>query len=171
MAAAVLLHPHPDMGGNQYNNVVTALYQRLPAAGVTPHRFDFASSDSGVARMQTIEAIEAAAEPVFLVGYSFGGGVAATINHAAVVAWCLIAPALTSIESTIGSDPRPKQVIAAERDQWLNPDALEAATADWIATSHATVASADHFFGGYGAARAADLVGEWIEARLALASS
>ena len=42
------------MGGNQHNNVVTALYEALGATGVTPHRFDFASSDPDMARAQTV---------------------------------------------------------------------------------------------------------------------
>ena len=40
-AYAVLLHPHPDMGGDRHNNVVSALYEALPPEGVTALRFDF----------------------------------------------------------------------------------------------------------------------------------
>ena len=56
-AGAVLLHPHPDMGGDRYNNVVSALFEALPAAGVTALRFDFKSSDLEVAAAQTVEAL------------------------------------------------------------------------------------------------------------------
>jgi alpha/beta superfamily hydrolase len=163
MPAAVLLHPHPDRGGNQYNNVVTALYERLPSAGITPYRFDFTSSDFDVAHQQTVEAIEAARDSVFLIGYSFGGVVAATVDHPAIVGWCLVAPALTLTPPTIGADPRPKQVIAGGRDAWFGPAQLSTATADWTATSHAVVAEADHFFAGGGSAQVADLVASWIE--------
>ena len=31
--AAVLLHPHPDMGGDRFNHVVDAMYRALPPAG------------------------------------------------------------------------------------------------------------------------------------------
>jgi alpha/beta superfamily hydrolase len=165
MTAAVLLHPHPDHGGNQYSNVITALYERLPAAGLTPHRFDFASSDLAVAQEQAIDAIESAGESVYLVGYSFGGGVAATIGHPAVVAWCLIAPALTLFTPTIGPDARPKLVVAAENDGWFDPATLAAATADWAATEAATITGTDHFFGGDAAQRVAELVASWIEGR------
>ncbi len=37
----VLLHPHPDYGGNQYNNVIASLFASLEDAS----RFDFVSSD------------------------------------------------------------------------------------------------------------------------------
>jgi uncharacterized protein len=163
MPAAVLLHPHPDFGGNQHNNVITALYERLPAAGVVPYRFDFASSDPELARAQTIDAIGTAGEAVFLIGYSFGGAVAATVDHPAVIAWCLVAPALTLTAPTIGADPRPKQVIAAADDGWFGPDVLAVATADWVATSRTTVTGADHFFRGGAAHQVADLVTGWIE--------
>jgi alpha/beta superfamily hydrolase len=162
MTAAVLLHPHPDLGGNKYNNVITALYERLPAAGLTPHRFDFISSDRDAARDQSIDAIERAGEPVYLVGYSFGGGVAATVEHPAIVAWCLIAPALTLFAPTIGSDARPKLVAAAEHDGWFDPHVLAGATADWAATEIATITGTDHFFGGDAARRVAEVVASWI---------
>jgi alpha/beta superfamily hydrolase len=163
MPAAVLLHPHPDMGGNQHNNVVSALYERLQPGPIGPIRFDFASSDLDAAGEQTAGVIEAAGQPVWLIGYSFGGAVAARIVHPAVLGWCLIAPALTLAASAIGSDPRPKHVIAAERDAWFGPDRLAAATADWRDASSETLAGADHFFAGRAAELAADLAARWIE--------
>lgn len=167
MASAVLLHPHPDMGGNQHNNVVTALYEALGATGVTPHRFDFASSDPDMARAQTVAAIDAAEAPVFLVGYSFGGGIAATITHSSIAGWCLLAPALAMFPATIGSDPRPKFVLAAQDDAWFGPDALQGATDGWREVSRAVLPGADHFFLGPAADQAAKLVVGYIAAALA----
>jgi alpha/beta superfamily hydrolase len=163
VTAAVLLHPHPDLGGDQHNPVVTALYERLPSAGITPYRFDFASSELGADRRQAIEAIEAAGEPVVLVGYSFGGGVAATVEHPAIIGWGLIAPALSQVTATIGADARPKYVVTAEHDAWFGPPAVTAATAGWISTSRSTISGTDHFFGGPAARDAADLVARWAQ--------
>ena len=164
MASAVLLHPHPDMGGDQHNNVVVALDQALGAAGITPHRFDFASSDPETARAQTLAAITAADAPVYLVGYSFGGAIAATLDHPSIAAWCLIAPALSMIAPTIGADPRGKLVLAAQDDAWFGPDVLQASTDGWIGLSHALLPGADHFFAGSAASSAAELVVAYIEA-------
>ncbi|MCW2604495.1 MAG: hypothetical protein JWN61_2630 [Pseudonocardiales bacterium] len=158
MTSVVLLHPHPDMGGNRYNNVVTALYDAFGSAGIAAHRFDFASSDPQGARDQTVAAIDAAEAPVFLIGYSFGGGVAATVDHPSIAGWCLIAPALTLLAPTIGADPRPKYVLAAQDDAWFGPDAMRAATTGWVNTSQAVLPGTDHFFAGSAAERAADLV-------------
>lgn len=161
-ASAVLLHPHPDMGGNRHNNVISALYEALPAAGVTAYRFDFESSDLTTARHQTIESISGMTAPVVLVGYSFGGGIAATVEHPSLLGWYLIAPALSMVESLIGADPRPKHVVSAEHDTFFTPAALTAATADWAATTHSTVTGADHFFGGI-AHQVAAACAAWVE--------
>jgi alpha/beta superfamily hydrolase len=148
-AGAVLLHPHPEMGGDRYNNVVAALYEALPDAGVSALRFDFSSSDLDVATADTRSALDRmTAEPRFVVGYSFGGGVAATITDERIAGWYLIAPALTMFEPAIGDDPRPKAVVAAEHDHFFSPARLEMATSDWEATEHSTISGADHMFVG-----------------------
>jgi hypothetical protein len=70
-AAAVLLHPHPEMGGDRFNNVVSELYRALPPAGVTAIRFDFSGSKIDGAAEETIEALDQLPDdiPRFLVGY------------------------------------------------------------------------------------------------------
>ncbi len=139
----LLLHPHPDLGGNQHNNVIAALFSGLDDAV----RFDFISSDLSVAAGQVREHLEAG--PAWLVGYSFGGGVASLVDDPRVLGWCLIAPALATVDPVIGPDPRPKHVLAAERDGFFSPSSLEEATADWAATTHDIVAGADHFLVGH----------------------
>ena len=148
-ASAVLLHPHPDMGGDRYNNVVSALFDALPPAGITALRFDFTSSDLDTAAAETREALDLVEEqPRFLVAYSFGGGIAATVDDPRVAGWFLIAPALTMVEPVIGGDERPKGIAAAEHDRFFSPARLEAATSDWDATEHSVVTGADHMFVG-----------------------
>jgi alpha/beta superfamily hydrolase len=148
-AGAVLLHPHPDMGGDRYNNVVSALFDALPDAGVSALRFDFTTSDLDVAVADTLAALDRmTAEPRFLVGYSFGGAVAATITDERIAGWYLVAPALSMVEPAIGDDPRPKAIAAAEHDRFFSPTRLGAATAAWEATDLATVTGADHMFAG-----------------------
>jgi alpha/beta superfamily hydrolase len=145
----VLLHPHPDMGGDRHNRVVDALYRALPCAGVTALRFDFSSSTLDAARAETIEALDLLdTPPLFVVAYSFGGGVAATITDERIAGYALVAPAISMFTPAIGADPRPKVVLAAEHDQFFAPDALAAATTDWTNVDLATITGADHFFGG-----------------------
>lgn len=148
-AFAVLMHPHPEMGGDRYNNVVSALFEALPEAGIAALRFDFSSSDLDVAAAETTNALDLLSfSPRFLVGYSFGGGVAATITDERIAGWYLIAPALTMFEPAIGDDPRPKGIAAAEHDHFFSPGRLELATAEWTATEQSTISGADHMFVG-----------------------
>ena len=153
----VLLHPDPDRGGNQYNNVIASLFDALEDA----LRFDFVSSDLGVATRQVLAQLDGG--PAWLVGYSFGGGVASLVNDPRVLGWCLIAPALATVDPVIGPEDRPKYVLAAERDTLFPPAALRDATADWAATTHDVIAGADHFLIGYEADVASRCVA-WLTA-------
>ena len=133
-ASAVLLHPHPDMGGDRFNNVVSALFAALPPAGVTAARFDFSSSNVDTATAETLEMLDVVSpDPRFVVGYSFGAGVAARLSDERVAGRCLIAP-----PPWTGSRPSA-YVIAAEHDQFFAVADLE---------PDAVVTGADHFFGG-----------------------
>lgn len=139
---AVVLHPHPDMGGNRHNPVVVALARAL----VRAHTFDFASSDPGVAVEQTLTELGDGA--VWLAGYSFGGGIASLVDDPRVRGWILVAPALSMVTPVIATDTRPKLVLACEHDTFFAPDALRAATDGWAATTHATIEGTDHFLRG-----------------------
>jgi alpha/beta superfamily hydrolase len=99
--------------------------------------------------------------PRFLAGYSFGGGVAATITDERVAGWFLAAPALSMMDPAIGDDPRPKLIAAAEHDRFFSPEQLEATTATWQKTEHTVVGGADHFFVGRTDVVAARCV-DWI---------
>jgi len=132
-ASALLLHPHPDMGGDRFNNVVTALYDALPPAGITALRFDFTSSNIEEALAETVEMLgRLDTDPRFLVGYSFGGGIASRMADDRVARRVLIAPPLQLLDQR-------DFVIAAEHDQWFTPEKLHA---------DAVVTGADHFFAG-----------------------
>jgi alpha/beta superfamily hydrolase len=143
------MHPHPSYGGDRFNNVVTALYRALPEIGVSATRFDFSSDRIDDCAAETLELL-ALTEPAprFLVAYSFGGGVAATVTDERVAGWILIAPALSFVDEAVGADERPKLVLAAAHDQFFPRDAVDEATSAWAATDHAVIDGADHFFVG-----------------------
>ena len=154
-AAALLLHPHPQYGGNRHNNVIEALYRALPAAGTTAVRFDFSSAEMTVARAEALEALEALVAsgtgPVILAGYSFGADVAATIADPRLAGWLLVAPPLRTVpipEMLAGPDPRPKLVLVPERDQFSPPARTGPAVAGWRETTVEVIPGGDHFLSG-----------------------
>lgn len=139
---AVVLHPHPDMGGNRHNPVVRSLARALVGA----HTFDFTSSDPATAVEQTLTELGDGA--VWLAGYSFGGGIASLVDDPRVRGWILVAPALALVTPVIATDTRPKLVVACADDTYFPPDALHAATDGWEATTHVTLDGTDHFLRG-----------------------
>jgi alpha/beta superfamily hydrolase len=179
MTDAVLLPPYFAHGGGQHNRVISAMYDRLLATEVVPHRFDFSSANESVAQAETVAQIEACDGPVVLIGYSFGAAVAAAVTHPAVVGWALIAPALavpqfvspaspfrSPPQPPVATDPRPKLVMVAGRDAWFGADVLDPLTAEWVSCEQRVLPSADHFFAAT-TDDVADLAVSWAVAQAA----
>jgi len=159
---AVLLHPHPAMGGNRFHPVIDALHRGL---AVTTLRFDFSSADLATATAEVRAAMAAAPHPaVVLIGYSFGADVALTVAEPTVVGWCLVAPPLRLVEpGELASvhDGRPKRLLVPEADQFSSPVRAASLTADWASTSLVVLPGTDHFLvGAAGRVRAA--VEDWL---------
>jgi alpha/beta superfamily hydrolase len=150
---AVLLHPHPEFGGNRFHPFVEALFRRLPDIGITAIRFDFSSAKLSVARDEALAAINEGTAlwpqlAAVLVGYSFGAGIAVSIDDERIAGWYLLAPPSSMLSAaTIGNDPRPKAVVVPEYDQFSPPAAVSQVVAGWEMTAVTTLPNADHFLG------------------------
>jgi alpha/beta superfamily hydrolase len=170
-ATAVLLHPHPDYGGNRWHPFIDGLFRRLPNVGTEAVRFDFSTSDGPGARGEAVAAIarsSATGLPVVLVGYSFGAGIAAGIDEASIVGWYLLAPPAAMLtDAAIGHDSRPKRIVLPERDQFSAPEVVATEVANWPATSVEIVPGADHFLGSHVEPIVEGAIG-WIASLLAL---
>lgn len=142
----MLLHPHPDFGGNQYNNVVQALFDAYSANGIEAVRFDFGSADLDNAIADTTAAIDSVAGlgvPIVLSGYSYGADIAASVTDDRLAGWFLVAPPGRFGTAAAGTDPRPKLVAVPQHDQFGS-----GAPAGWTNTESFTVPGADHFLHG-----------------------
>jgi alpha/beta superfamily hydrolase len=165
---AVLLHPHPDYGGNRYHPFITGLFRRLPAVDVTSVRFDFSSSDATAARKETLDAVDLASTtgpgvPIVLVGYSFGAGIAASVDDSRIAGWYLLAPPAASLAgAAIAADPRAKMIMVPEHDQFSPRPVVEQMVSGWAATSVRTARGVDHFLGDVGPV--VDEALQWIAA-------
>ncbi|MFT7327386.1 MAG: alpha/beta superfamily hydrolase [Ilumatobacter sp.] len=158
-AAAIICHPHPQYGGNRHNNVVQALFDALPTAGVAALRFDFrADFDDGrgeqLDAMAALNALEVRLPGLALIatGYSFGAAIVSALDDVRITTKVLVAPPLASMPTDRGPRVRgmdvPTLVLTPTHDQFSAPDATEAIISDWPQTTHETIASTDHFLNG-----------------------
>jgi hypothetical protein len=122
VAVAVVAHPHPLFGGTMDNKVVTAVAKAFADAGAATFRFNFRGVGASEGRHdegrgETDDFLEVAAHaaraigelPLWLAGFSFGGGVAlrasGRVDFGHLV---LVAPALRRITGHgLGEPPDP----------------------------------------------------------------
>eukprot|EP00667_Euglena_gracilis_P027299 EG_transcript_33656 len=150
--AAVLMHPHPKLGGNQANNVVRALQHAVAQAGFTTLAFDFrgaGTSEGSASWMGKTERLDVTAavdflvktvqvHSVWVVGYSFGAAVAAqpASEHPAVRGYAAVSyPAGRLASLLLGShwaagvanlSSKPKFFIIGTNDQFADAKQLAA---------------------------------------------
>jgi alpha/beta superfamily hydrolase len=138
--AAVVMHPHPQYGGDMYNHVVEAMCEALASLAVTTLRFNFrgtgrseGSFDNGAGEARdalgavAVLRSDAPERPVLLVGYSFGAMVAASVAVAAAVpALVLVSPPLAYAGLSLLPDAIPVLILAGDRDDLVPSAALAA---------------------------------------------
>jgi alpha/beta superfamily hydrolase len=164
-AAAVLLHPHPRMGGSMRVGVPSFLFDALPAAGIAALRFNFRGVEGSAGsygggeaeRADVVAAVDALHPlveglPLVLAGWSFGGDVSLSVSDARVSGWFGVATPLRVFSSpsayVAGLDARPKMLAVPEHDQYCAPACVRSATSSWTATRVEVVPGADHFLAG-----------------------
>lgn len=174
-AVAVVGHPHPLFGGTMDNKVVTTLARAFADAGAATFRFNFrgvggseGTHDEGRGETDDfIRVIDHARQsigdlPVWLAGFSFGGGVALRVSgRVDFERLVLVAPALRRITGHgLGEPPSPDDpalgalgrhtvgntvVIHGDRDETT----LLSDSAEWAGRRDLPVLlvpGADHFF-------------------------
>lgn len=163
-ATAVLTHPHPLYGGDMHNIVPASLARTLPDHGIATLRFDFRGTGSssgshggGTAEVADVRAAVAAARqahpgvPVVGIGYSFGADVLLAVDDPLLAAVVAVAPPLAvlsvdQLRAARGS--APTLVLAAQHDQFRDPEEAQAIVSDWPDTTFHVLAGADHFMAG-----------------------
>lgn len=167
-AGVLVLHPHPDLGGDRFHPVVDAVFRAAVGAGWGACRFDFSSGRADTAVAEALDALDLlpATRTTAVVGYSFGAAIAAGLVDPRIAGWVLVAPPFGAHVSAaalpVGADARPKLLLAPAHDQWCPPAVAAAETAEWTATTVEPVPSADHFLAGATAtvaARALEFLG------------
>ncbi|MFZ6002343.1 MAG: alpha/beta fold hydrolase [Actinomycetota bacterium] len=173
-AAAVVLHPHPAMGGDRHHPLVVAMSEGLAATDVAALRVDLRDPDVDAAAAQ-VEAIAAdllsdtGAGLVVLVGYSWGAAVAAQTSPAGLAARVLVAPPVAMLQpgttSTLRSGDIPALALVPAHDQYGSPDEVRAVLGDVPNVAIEIVEGSDHFLAG-AVTRIADRAVAWISEQL-----
>ena len=162
VATAVVCHPHPLYGGNMYNNVVGALFNRWRNANVSTLRFNFRGSgqstgthgDGDAERRDVRAAIDELSGrhpelPLIVAGYSFGADVSLAVDDARPAAWLSVAPPLRVVpveQMAAGPDPRPTVIVTGSADDFRPPDQVTELTASWNNTRLVVAEGTNHFF-------------------------
>jgi alpha/beta superfamily hydrolase len=163
-AGVLLCHPHPQFGGTMRSIVISALFDTLPGLGAACLRFNFrgvegsdgahggGADEPGDVRaaLDVLAAELHPAIPIVVVGWSFGGDMALSVDDGRIAGWVGIAPPLrySSALDTVARDPRPKLLVLAEHDEFRTPEEIERESAGWVNTRRTVVAGASHFFVG-----------------------
>lgn len=169
VAATIICHPHPQYGGNRFNNVVTALFEALPSAGIAALRFDFRSPFTGGAgeHLDALGALNALATavpgvPLVAIGYSFGAMIALGLRDDRVSSLVLVAATLAMAPDVPAPTVRTLLLTPAH-DQLSPPATAGPIVAGWTSApvDQRTIEMADHSLVGHTAA-VADAVTAWL---------
>jgi alpha/beta superfamily hydrolase len=159
--AAVVLHPHPSMGGDSSHPFVVKVATRLAARGAHVATPDLRDPDvTGAARTVTELADSLDATRRFLIGYSWGSVVASHATADALAGRALVAP---PVAMPLGEGVRdaPLLILAPEHDQYGDLDALRA---QYVGVH--VIAGADHFLWGH-VDEIATRVVDWVDPQIA----
>jgi alpha/beta superfamily hydrolase len=154
--SAVVLHPHPSMGGDSSHPFVTAVATRLAAQGVEVSTPDLRDPDVAQA------AAAIAADATYLIGYSWGSVVVSHASPSTLAARVLVAPPVTMTLGAAVADA-PVLVLVPEHDQYGDLEATRAAFTDHPGATVEVIPGADHFLWGSIDA-IADRVVDWLAA-------
>lgn len=166
---ALICHPNPVQGGTMLNKVVSTLQRSARDAGLATLRFNYrgVGGSEGEHDMHSgeIDDAEAVAHwlleryprlPLTLLGFSFGGFVAAGLGArleqqgVELARLIMVAPAVTRLTEEIPAAQRcPLTLIQPESDEVINPQAVYAWSAA-LGRPHELlkVAECGHFFHG-----------------------
>ncbi|MET0903305.1 MAG: hypothetical protein ABWZ52_08695 [Acidimicrobiales bacterium] len=150
-AAAVVLHPHPSMGGDRHHPLVVALAEDLALHGVAALRLDLVDPDlhaaaEALSPIARDLCVEVGVDRLLLLGYSWGSVVASRTSVDGLRARVLVAPPITHVE--LPPHPEPALVLVPANDQYGPPAEVEKAFASWPDATIEVVDGCDHFLAG-----------------------
>ncbi|MFX0009263.1 MAG: alpha/beta hydrolase [Candidatus Hermodarchaeota archaeon] len=166
--ALLLTHPHPGYGGNMYNNVVTAVFDKFINKGITSLRFNFrgvgsstGSFTDGSGELSDVQAcidfllLKLKCDTIFICGYSYGAAIGCSavnysekiIGYAAVsFPWDFMGEKYKILSQT----NKPKLFIQGDRDELAVYSKFEPHFKSYSDPKASKIINgADHFYWGF----------------------
>ena len=158
----VVCHPHPLHGGDMDNNVVMSACESMVSRGVAALRFNFRGAgasegtfDDGNGERDDVRAAlkylqslpEIDPKRLGLIGYSFGGMVAAEVASGALRGLALVSPPLAFGDLRVAWGC-PAMIIAGDMDALVPPDRLQVLSEAPGVEAH-VFEGADHSWWGF----------------------
>jgi len=165
---ALLVHPHPQFGGNMYNNVVSEVYKTFIQNNVSCLRFNFrgvgrstGNHTNGRGELSDVKVCidflidEKNYEKILICGYSYGAAIGCSaVNYSEKVfgfvaisfPWDFMGLKYKELSQT----EKPKLFIQGNRDDIANYDNFEENYNYYSAPKkNRIINGADHFYWGY----------------------
>ena len=161
----LIFHPHPQYGGNMYNNVVSGVFNKLIENNYSCLRFNFrgignstGSHSNGTGELSDVQAciaflIKEGYERILLCGYSYGAAIGCSaVNYSdKIIGFVSIAfPwGFMGIYKQKTHTSKPKLFIQGKRDQVAHFDQFQANYNSYSDPKKSLILDTDHFYWGY----------------------
>jgi len=161
----LIFHPHPQYGGNMYNNVVSGVFKKLVEHDFSCFRFNFrgvgnstGSHSNGTGEVSDVHAcidflIKEGFERIMLCGYSYGAAIGCSmVNYSDnIIGFISIAfPfGFMDIYKQKSQTSKPKLLIQGKRDEVAHFDQFQENYEFFSDPKKSLILDTDHFYWGY----------------------
>ena len=161
----LICHPHPQYGGNMYNNVVSGVFKKLIEHDCSCLRFNFrgvgnstGSHSDGTGEVSDVHAcidflIKEGFEKIVVCGYSYGAAIGCSaVNYSnKIIGFISIAfPwGFMSIYKQKSQTSKPKLFIQGNGDEVAQFSQFQENYESYSDPKNSYILDTDHFYGGY----------------------
>ena len=161
----LICHPHPQFGGNMYNNVVSGVFNKLIANDFSCLRFNFrgvagstGSHSGGLGELSDVHVcvdylIKESFERILICGYSYGAAIGCSaVNYSEKIIGFISISFPWGFMGTYkekSQTSKPKLFIQGSRDEVARFDNFQKNYEFYLDPKKSKIIDTDHFYWGY----------------------